>query len=143
MRPVVAIDAGRPGDGGREAGGAIATPPARSTAPRFGSLLERVKPKHDASTQGYAAIGPFHGKRVASKTAHVWASYVIPNLILQMIINLPLANRPWTLIPVRAGPRPGSFGSWAFQNRSFPMKGEVAIAPPCRSASSASSCTIG
>ncbi len=32
--PVVAIDAG-PGDGGREAGGAIATPPTRSTTPRF------------------------------------------------------------------------------------------------------------
>ena len=58
--------------------------------------------------EGYAAIGPFHGKRVASKTAHIWASYVIPNLILQMIINLPLANRGFSqaaaMIADKAGP---------------------------------------
>ena len=56
MWPVVAIDAGRPGDDGREAGGAIATPPAVDSAQicrpeGTRSLLERVKPKHDASTQ--------------------------------------------------------------------------------------------
>ena len=44
--------------------------------------------------EGLAAMQfTVHGKRVASKTAHVWASYVIPDLILQMIINLPLANQ--------------------------------------------------
>ena len=58
--------------------------------------------------EGYAAIGPFHGKRVASKTAHIWASYVIPNLVLQMIICLPLANRGFSqaaaMIADKAGP---------------------------------------
>ncbi len=58
--------------------------------------------------EGYAALGPFHGKKVASKTAHIWASYVIPNLVLQMIICLPLANRGFSqaaaMIADKAGP---------------------------------------
>jgi hypothetical protein len=58
--------------------------------------------------EGFAAMGPFHGKRVASKTAHIWASYVIPNLILQTIINMPLANRGFSqaaaMIADKAGP---------------------------------------
>ncbi|HTR12524.1 MAG TPA: hypothetical protein VMI72_04510 [Roseiarcus sp.] len=58
--------------------------------------------------EGLAATGPFHGKKVASKTGHVWATYVIPNLVFQSIINLPLAYRGFwqaaAAIADRAGP---------------------------------------
>jgi len=58
--------------------------------------------------EGLEVMGPFHGKRVASKTAHIWASYVIPNVVFQSIINLPLAYRGFSqaaaAIADRAGP---------------------------------------
>lgn len=46
-----------------------------------------------ADIEGLAATGPMHGKRLASRTRHFWMSYVLPNLVLQAIINMPLADR--------------------------------------------------
>ena len=43
--------------------------------------------------EGLAAQGAFRAKAVASKTQHVWMTYIIPNLVFQAIINLPLAYR--------------------------------------------------
>jgi hypothetical protein len=58
--------------------------------------------------EGLAAIGPMKGKRVASKAGHIWMSYILPNLALQAIINMPLAVRGFShvaaLIADRAGP---------------------------------------
>jgi hypothetical protein len=58
--------------------------------------------------EGLAAQGPFHGKPVASKIGHVWLSYIIPNVIFQSIINLPLADRGFSqaaaLIADQVGP---------------------------------------
>jgi hypothetical protein len=61
-----------------------------------------------ADIEGLAAIGPFHGRKVASKAGHIWASYVIPNVVFQSIINLPLAYRGFwhaaAAISEQAGP---------------------------------------
>jgi hypothetical protein len=46
--------------------------------------------------EGLLATGPMRGERVASKTAHIWLNYVLPTLVFQLIINLPLANRSFT-----------------------------------------------
>jgi hypothetical protein len=58
--------------------------------------------------EGLAVMGPFKGKRVSSKAGHIWTSYVLPNLIFQAIINMPLAVRGFShvaaLIADRAGP---------------------------------------
>src|SRR5271166_4237635 len=43
--------------------------------------------------EGFAAQGAFRAKAVASKTQHIWMTYIIPNLVFQAIINLPLAYR--------------------------------------------------
>ena len=43
--------------------------------------------------EGYAAQGAFRAKAVASKTQHIWMTYIIPNLVFQAIINMPLAYR--------------------------------------------------
>ena len=43
--------------------------------------------------EGLSAQGAFRGKAVASKTRHVWLNYIVPNVIFQAIINLPLAYR--------------------------------------------------
>jgi hypothetical protein len=43
--------------------------------------------------EGLAAQGAFRAKPVASKARHIWLTYVIPNLIFQLIINLPLGYR--------------------------------------------------
>ncbi len=43
--------------------------------------------------EGLAAQGAFRAKAVASKTQHIWMTYIIPNLVFQAIINLPLAWR--------------------------------------------------
>ena len=42
---------------------------------------------------GLAAQGAFRAKPVTSKTRHIWLTYVVPNLVLQLIINLPLGYR--------------------------------------------------
>ena len=56
--------------------------------------------------EGLAAQGALHAKPVASKTGHIWLTYVVPNLILQLIINLPLGYRGFShaasLIPDNA-----------------------------------------
>jgi hypothetical protein len=58
--------------------------------------------------EGLMAVAPFKGKRVASKTSHIWISYILPNLVFQAIINMPLAVRGFShaaaLIADRAGP---------------------------------------
>ena len=41
--------------------------------------------------EGFAAQGAFRAKAVASKTQHIWMTYIIPNLVFQAIINMPLA----------------------------------------------------
>ena len=43
--------------------------------------------------EGFAAQGAFRAKAVTSKTQHIWMTYIIPNLVFQSIINLPLAYR--------------------------------------------------
>ncbi len=43
--------------------------------------------------EGFAAQGAFRAKAVASKTQHIWMTYIIPNLVFQAIINMPLAWR--------------------------------------------------
>ena len=43
--------------------------------------------------EGFAAQGAFRAKAVTSKTRHIWMTYIIPNLVFQSIINLPLAYR--------------------------------------------------
>jgi hypothetical protein len=43
--------------------------------------------------EGLAAQGAFRAKAVASNTQHIWMTYIIPNLVFQAIINLPLAYR--------------------------------------------------
>jgi hypothetical protein len=57
---------------------------------------------------GLAVQGAFHGKAVDSRTRHIWLTYVLPNLVLQLIINLPLGYRGFShqaaLIADRAGP---------------------------------------
>jgi hypothetical protein len=57
---------------------------------------------------GLATQGAFHGKAVASKTRHVWLTYVLPNLVFQSIICLPLGYRGFSYaaaaIADRAGP---------------------------------------
>ena len=57
---------------------------------------------------GLATQGAFHGKAVASKTRHIWLTYVLPNLVLQLIINLPLGYRGFShaaaAIAGRVGP---------------------------------------
>jgi hypothetical protein len=58
--------------------------------------------------EGLAVAGPFKGKRVASKSGHIWMSYILPNLVFQAIINMPLAVRGFShaaaMIADRAGP---------------------------------------
>ena len=43
--------------------------------------------------EGLAAQGAFRAKAVTSKTRHILLSYIVPNLIFQAIINLPLGYR--------------------------------------------------
>jgi hypothetical protein len=43
--------------------------------------------------EGLAAQGAFRAKAVASRARHIWLTYVIPNLLLQLVINLPLGYR--------------------------------------------------
>ena len=57
---------------------------------------------------GLATQGAFHAKAVTSKTRHVWMTYVLPNLVFQTIINLPLGYRGFShaaaAIADRVGP---------------------------------------
>jgi hypothetical protein len=46
---------------------------------------------------GLAAAGPFSEKPVASKGRYVWANYILPTFIMQLIINMPLANRGFSI----------------------------------------------
>jgi hypothetical protein len=57
---------------------------------------------------GLAAAGPFSGKPVTSKCRYIWAYYILPTFVFQLIINMPLANRgfsqealkdPFSLVP--------------------------------------------
>jgi len=43
--------------------------------------------------EGLAAQGAFRAKAVTSNARHIWVTYVVPNLFLQLIINLPLGYR--------------------------------------------------
>jgi hypothetical protein len=43
--------------------------------------------------EGLAAQGAFGAKAVVSKTQHIWWTYIVPNLVFQSIINLPLGYR--------------------------------------------------
>jgi hypothetical protein len=56
--------------------------------------------------EGLAAQGAFRAKAVTSKTHHILMTYIIPNVIFQMIINLPLGYRGFShaasLIPDNA-----------------------------------------
>lgn len=46
--------------------------------------------------EGLVATGPMRGERVTSKTAHFWMNYVLPTLVFQLVINMPLANRSFS-----------------------------------------------
>ncbi len=56
--------------------------------------------------EGLAAQGAFRATAVTSKMRHIWMTYVIPNVIFQSIINLPLGYRGFShaasLIPDNA-----------------------------------------
>ena len=58
--------------------------------------------------EGLAAQGAFRAKAVSSKTQHIWMTYIIPNLVFQAIINMPLAYRGFSYaaaaIADKAGP---------------------------------------
>jgi len=58
--------------------------------------------------EGLAAQGAFRSKAVESKARHIWLTYVIPNLVFQAIINLPLGYRGFShaaaAIADQAGP---------------------------------------
>jgi hypothetical protein len=43
--------------------------------------------------EGLAVQGAFRAKPVSSKTQHIWMTYIVPNVVLQAIINMPLAYR--------------------------------------------------
>jgi hypothetical protein len=43
--------------------------------------------------EGLAAQGAFRAKPVSSKTQHIWMTYIVPNVVFQTIINMPLAYR--------------------------------------------------
>jgi hypothetical protein len=46
---------------------------------------------------GLAAAGPFSEKPVASKGRYIWMNYILPTFVMQLIINMPLANRGFSL----------------------------------------------
>ena len=56
--------------------------------------------------EGLAAQGAFRATAVTSKTRHIWMTYIIPNVVFQSIINLPLGYRGFShaasLIPDNA-----------------------------------------
>ena len=58
--------------------------------------------------EGLAAQGALRAKLVTSKTRHIWMTYIIPNVIFQAIINLPLGYRGFShaaaAIADRVGP---------------------------------------
>ncbi len=58
--------------------------------------------------EGLAAQGAFRAKAVASKTRHIWMTYIIPNLVFQAIICMPLGYRGFShaaaAIADQAGP---------------------------------------
>jgi hypothetical protein len=58
--------------------------------------------------EGLAAMQPPQGERVAPRSSHVWAMYIIPNIVFQSIIAVSLAVRTFSheadLIADRAGP---------------------------------------
>ncbi|MGO9419332.1 hypothetical protein [Roseiarcus sp.] len=58
--------------------------------------------------EGLAAQGAFRAKAAPSKTRHIWMTYIIPNVVFQAIINLPLGYRGFShaaaAIADRAGP---------------------------------------
>ncbi len=58
--------------------------------------------------EGLAAQGAFRAKAVTSKTRHIWMTYVVPNVVFQTIICLPLGYRGFSqaaaAIADQAGP---------------------------------------
>lgn len=46
---------------------------------------------------GLAAAGPFSEKPVASKARYIWMNYILPTSVMQLIINMSLANRGFSL----------------------------------------------
>ncbi len=58
--------------------------------------------------EGLAAEGAFGAKPVSSKVQHIWMTYVLPNVVFQSIINLPLGYRGFShaaaAIADQAGP---------------------------------------
>lgn len=46
---------------------------------------------------GLASVGPFSDKPVASKGRYIWTNYILPTFIMQLIINMPLANRGFSM----------------------------------------------
>lgn len=57
--------------------------------------------------EGLTSTGPMHGAKVASKTRHIWLNYLLPNLALQAIINMPLADRGFSNIAASIADRVG------------------------------------
>ncbi|MBN2225719.1 MAG: hypothetical protein JW765_13700 [Deltaproteobacteria bacterium] len=46
---------------------------------------------------GMAAAGPFSAKSVTSKGGYIWSYYILPTFVMQLIINMPLANRGFSI----------------------------------------------
>jgi hypothetical protein len=57
--------------------------------------------------EGLAAQGAFRASAVPSKTRHVWMTYVIPNLVFQTIICLPLGYRGFSHVAAAIADRVG------------------------------------
>jgi hypothetical protein len=58
--------------------------------------------------EGLLKTGPMRGDKPASRMSHIWMNYLLPNLVFQAIINMPLADRGFSniaaLIADRVGP---------------------------------------
>jgi hypothetical protein len=57
--------------------------------------------------EGLLKTGPMRGEKPASKMGHIWMSYLLPNLVLQAIINMPLADRGFSNIAASIADRVG------------------------------------
>ena len=46
---------------------------------------------------GLVNAGPFSAKPVTSKGGYIWSNYILPTFVMQLIINMPLANRGFSI----------------------------------------------
>jgi hypothetical protein len=63
------------------------------------AIIVRIHIYDDIS--GLATAGPFSAKPVPSKGRYIWANYILPTFVMQLIINMPLANRGFSMEAAR------------------------------------------